>query len=471
VTRPALGGLVALSAALACAACGDVEVEDDRSAEDAVQSASATRLGELAYDALGTLHGRFEGPPLWVSNNPEDVHGFGLLSSTRPPGPALAPRTSERGAPYADLRTVGPRAWGQPGCADGEVKELDLYLAHILSRDHLRGRRRVSVIAEASRQPVTVRWSAEVGTTGWSDLFGMKTTRADWLGARIARFRLDHSRPGATLDRAIAIAPGALATLATVDASSLVEGAVHLEASGGCVAVHVVAHSGDVDTPLPTYAMGDVKWPGWSGGGSFGRAAGLYEGSRWTGSGQGTLTKERSALGWRLFDAEGSPNALAHHADSARVLFGGYGVVYEAKLALDNRTSSCVAAEVAFTSYAALAPGPGASALGGRRTPSFRSLDSTDPAKHPSMLWNGPIRFRERRSGGEWAEARAHVILKPPSNGSRRDSLAVPGEVSQPLLRWKMNAGERREVVVQIPVPGYVVAPAAITVESAPCGR
>lgn len=51
------------------------------------------------------------------------------------------------------------------------------------------------------------------------------------------------------------------------------------------------------------------------------------------------------------------------------------------------------------------------------------------------------------------------------------EPVANPADLSRPLFRWEMNAGERRAAVVRIPVPGYVVAPAAPTVESTPCVR
>jgi hypothetical protein len=456
-------------------ACADVTKEVDAESDEAAISATpATRLGELAYGSLLKPRGAFTGAPIWVSNNPEDVGGRGLLSSTRPPAPAVAPRGSGRGTPYPDLTSDDESALlaSQPGCPRGEVRALDVYLAHILSSTRISGNRRLSVIAEAGTRPSVLRWGALLGTTSWSDEHGLKTTRPDWLSAKVADFRLSQAEGSRALTSSASLAPGQLATLATVTADSLVEGALHLEAEGGCVAVHVVAHAADGDELLPTYASGDIVRPGWKDGQGYGRAAGMYQGSRWRGTAEGSITRVRSALGWRLFDAEQSPKALVRHGDSASVLFGGYGVVYEARVTLVNRTDQCVSAQFAFTSYANLAPTPGAAALGERRTPSVASLGATDASKRPSMMWNGPVWFRQELRGGRVAEGREHVILKPSLRpGEERDRLGVPADVSRALFRWDMNAGESRKAVVRIPVPGYVVAPAALTVESTPCGR
>lgn len=454
-----------------CAEASDLGLPDE-DATGASALGTATRLGELEYGALMEMPGAFGGAPLWVSNNPEDVGGFGLLSSTRPPQPAVAPRSSATGAPYPDLITVDPAEWhrSQPGCPVGEVRSLQLYLAHILSSSHLQGRRQISVLAETGQTPATLRWGVMLGTTGWSDALGLKTTRKDWLGAKVADFRLQLVRGTQPLDRSLATSAGQLTTLASVTAESLVEGGLQLETQGGCVAVHVVAHSVDVTLPMPTYAKGDAKWPGWHGGKGHGRAAGLYQGSTWVGAASRKITSAKSAFGWKLFHAEQSPKALARHGDSAAILFGGYGVVYEARVGLGNDTGRCVSARVAFTSYGDLAARPGTPPLGDRRTPSARSLQATDPAKWPSMSWNGPMAIRQQVRGGGWVGGREHVVLKPALGlfeGS--DPLSVPAGLSRPLLRWDMNPGEQREVVLQIPVPGYVIAPAAITVETSPC--
>ena len=466
--------LVAI-ASLCLLACAEDAPEDAASEETAALAATpATRLGELEYGSLLKPRGAFSGAPLWVSNNPEDVGSFGLLSSTRPPTRAMSPRSSAPEAPAPELTSEDESllAASQPGCPRGEVRTLDVYVAHILSSARLRGARRLSVVVEAGARPTSVRWGGSLGTTGWSDARGLKTTRADWLGAKVADFRLRQAEGKGTLTNTASLAPGQRTTLASVTAESLVEGALHLETEGGCVAVHVVTHAGDLEGPLPAYASGDVKWPGWKDGVGYGRAAGMYQGSTWRGTAEATITRAKSALGWRLFDAAHSPKALVRHGDSAAVLFGGYGVVYEARVELVNATDQCVSARFAFTSYANLAPRPGAAALGDRRTPSVASLGTSDASRRPSMLWNGPVSIRQELRGGVFAEGRQDVILKPSLRPEEeRDSLGVPADLSRPLFRWEMNAGERRSAVVRIPVPGYVVAPAALTVESTPCDR
>ena len=432
-------------------------------------SAPPTRLSELRYGALKTLSGAFTGAPLWVSNNPEDLRGFGLLSSTRPPD-AFAPRGDAYGVPYPDLEVLNEAAWRetQAGCPIGEVRQIDLYLAHILSSAHLSGERRLSVQIEAGATGGKARWSARVGTTTWSDLRGYKTTRDDWLGARVAAFRLALSE-GAPLEGQLTLAPGQRHTITTVTAESLVEGVVRLEVEGGCAAVHVIAHSGEPPTLTPPYAAGDVKWPGWYNGKGYGRAAGLYEGGEWLGSGSHDIQGAREAFGWRLFDAQQSPKAIARHGDSAEVLFGGYGVVYEASVSLKNTAAECVSAQVGFTSYADLALKSGVTPLGDARAPSSAYLNLTDPARRPSMLWNGPLHARYQLRGGERTTLERAVVLTP-TGASPSDPTATASGLTAPLFRLNMEPGEAREVRVRLPVPGYIVAPAALTAEVTPCG-
>ena len=466
-TRPHLISLLSLALLTSCAEEGARE-ESDLDGKAASGDTPARRLSELRYAALERLSGSFTGYPLWVSNNPEDLHGLGLLSSTRPPE-AFAPRGDAYGAPYPDLN-IHQDEWraAQPGCPVGEVRHLDLYLAHILSSAHISGERRLSVQVEAGAAPAVARWAARLGTTTWSDARGYKTTREDWLGARVAAFRLSLSE-GAPLEGQLTLAPGQRHTLATVSAESLVEGALRLELEGGCAAVHVVAHSGEPPAETPPYAAGDVKWPGWYNGKGYGRAAGLYEGSEWLGGGARELKSSREAFGWRLFDAQHSPKALARHGDSAEVLFGGYGVVYEARLSLRNGAAECSSARVAFTSYADLALKAGTPAIGEGRAPSSAYLNLTDPARRPSMLWNGPLHARYQLRGGDYTELERAVVLTP-TGASASDPKETASGLSAPLLRLDMEPGEEREVRVRLPVPGYIVAPAALTVEVTPCG-
>ena len=445
----------------------------DKTLADAERSRS---LGELPFSALWDIEGSFGGAPLWVSNNPEDVDSYGVLSSTRGPTQS-ASRALVEGSPSPELLwdEAGRAVSEAQGCAEGSFRRLDLYLAHILSSRHLSGRRRLSVVVEAD-EALELSYEGQMGTSGWSDLAGYKTTRADWLGAQIARDALNRSASlglgGSPLEGRLSLRTGERAALHSLSADSLVEGGFSLESVGGCFALHVIAHDEalELSGPLPPYALGDVKWPGWYQGGGYGRAAGLYEGSSWLGEAGAELSLEEGAVGWRLFDAKNSPVALGRHGDSAELLFGGYGVVYEARLKLSNAGAECLSAHVGFTSYVKLALREGEPALNDERTPSVADLHKSDPDKRPSMLWNGPIQFSQQLRNGSLADQRVDVILTPSIAQDEWGSpINVPKGLHKPLFRWDLEPGEERLVSLLVPVPGYIVAPAAITVEPKPC--
>ena len=459
------------------------ELSDHSSASKAAQTeskdvsqSSPKTLGELSYQELGEFEGEFGGYPLWVSNNPEDVLSYGLLSSTRPPRSAH-PRSEVAEAPLPELiwYDEGTLASESQGCREGTYRGLNLYLAHILSSSHLRGDRRLSIIAEAD-ESASLSFAGDLGSTSWSDLWGYKTVRSDWLGAQIAKdslnrlgnLGLDYSPlTGETFMEA-----GEYQVVASVRADSLVEGGFTLESQGGCFALHVVAHQGDIDLEqgLPDYALGDVKWPGWYQGAGYGRAAGLYEGATWAGAAFYSLTGPAQAFGWRLLDAKQSPVALGHHKDSAQVLFGGYGVVYEPRITLSNDTQQCLSAQVGFTSYANFAPRPGEQSLGQQRTASVRDLEASDPSKRPTMIWNGPMQFSQQLRNGQMIDQRVEVILKPEIKAHERNQPdQVPNGLHTTFFRWDMLPGETRAALFHIPVPGYIIAPAALTVVTTPC--
>lgn len=476
-TRSVSLALLVLLLSFACA-------DDSDYPEDLIQDKTKTvqeipsnpqDLSQLRYADLKSLSGEFTGYPLWVSNNPEDVTGYGVLSSTRPQE-AKGSRSQERGAPLPDLiwGDAGVSASEAQGCSVGTFRGLNLYLAHILSSRHLSGSRRLSIVVEAT-EALTLRYGGLLGTTSWSDPSGMKTVRPDWLGAKVAHDALMRamtlSLEAGRAQGQVSLTNGERFAIETLSVDSLVEGSFTLE-SAGCFAVHVIAHDQayDPSLPLPSYASGDVKWPGWYNGVGFGRASGLYEGSLWEGRGDIEITQEKQAFGWKMFDADGSPAALGRHGDSAELLFGGYGVVYSSEINLTNSTQSCVSAHVGFTSYVNLKMKEGVDKLGDVRTPSVRDLNLSDPSARPSMLWNGPLLLSQQLGDGSMVDQLHEVIMTPTI---ARDEWGSPNNIPRglhkKLFRWDLKPGENRLARLHIPVPGYIVAPAAITVETSPC--
>lgn len=459
-------------------ACADLLGTDgvDSTEKENLATVSRLTLGELRYESLMDFEGSFKGAPLWVSNNPEDVEGYGLLSSTRVFG-AQPPRSHLEEAPSPTLiwEESGKASSMAQGCTEGTFNRLNLYLAHILSSRHLSGGRRLSIVIEAD-QPLSLSYYGQLGTTGWSDLQGFKTTRADWLGAQVALDTLNRADllnlKSSPIQGQVTLEGGELYPLKTIQAESLIEGGFSLESEGGCFALHVIAHDAplDVSQGLPAFAQGDVKWPGWYQGRGYGRASGLYEGSEWLGEATVDFDLEQGAFGWRLFDARHSPVALGRHADSAELLFGGYGVLYEARVNLRNASTQCLSAHMGFTSYVSLALKAGETPLEDRRTPSVADLHRSDPNRRPSMLWNGPIQLSQQLRGGELIDQRFDVILTPTIAQDEWGSpINVPKGIHKPLLRWDMEPNEERFASILIPVPGYIVAPAALTVEVKPC--
>lgn len=449
-------------------ACADESSLFNPSSKKTQDQAKVTsELSALAFQDLIELKGDFFGDVLGVSNNPEDLRAYGVLSTT---SPSFVTQTQARGAegsPSPALVDVKPEVWSErfEGCELGELDRLNLYIAHILSSDHLRGGRRLSVVAQ-STQAVTIKWSGELWTSAWSDLLGYKTVRPDWIGARVAQLRLNISEYPSVTKRTQLSGEGDWHVLETIRASSLVEGALHIEVEGGCAAFHVIAHDAPLETLPRTYAAGDVKWPGWYQGSGFGRAAGIYESSDWVSQASHEISQPKSAFGWKLFDATQSPTALIRHGDSAEILFGGYGAVFETQLKLSNKVSQCLEVTTSFASFAQLPLKANESPLGESRTLSVRDFERSDPQRRPTMLWNGPIEINQELSSGEWVNEIQNVILTPTTN--RNDTDLVSGLV-RPLFMWRLQPNEQRSMRIKIPVPGYIVAPAALVFETRAC--
>ena len=431
------------------------------------ETSLASNLASLTYAQLMKMSGRFTGTPISISNNPEDVTGYGVLFSTHP-----LPHNESRN-PQVDAPLPNP-LWSNESqallnptehCPTGTVRDAYLYLAHILSSDHLSGKRNLSVVALA-KQNTQIEWDGILTTSSWSDWRGFKTTRENWIGAQVAEehLKLNEIILSSKQSKTTHIQENTWVILEHIKADSLVEGTLRVEADQ-CFTLQVIAHD-DPLTELPQhYAKGDVKWPGWYQGGGYGRAAGIYEGNQWFGGGRYGLTQSTGAFGWALFDADQSPSYLMRHGDSASLLFGGYGVIYETQVELTNQTSECVSTQFSFTSYAKLATRSGVAALNDHRTPSVDDLEKTDPSKRPTMIWNGPIYTEYQMRNQSWVDQKKQVILTP----TAQKKTGVAEGWHEPLFRWDLKPGETRQSRFFIPVPGYIVAPAALTVETTPC--
>ena len=358
----------------------------------------------------------------------------------------------------------------QMNCAPGEATHMELYLAHILDPS-MGADRRISIILEASEEgPADVEWSAFVGTTTWSDIRGYKTKRPDWLGAQVARARLGFSEDDHEFENQRTIEAGQRIIINTTRVQSLVEGFARIKARSGCFSIQVIAHPReDAFDYADKFAQGDVKWPGWYNGQGYGRAAGIFEGSRWTAQVETEIVNPVGALGWTMLDAASSPAALMRYADSSEILFGGYGLIYTLDATLTNRTQDCVSVLASFTSYAHFKNSHPNYPTGGR-TPSWATFWMNETSDFPTMLWNGPIRTEhDLRSGARHEASVDSVLTVDIQREEKEDSYAVIDSLSEPLFRMELNPGEVRNTLFEFPVPGYIVAPVAIAFETQPC--
>jgi len=441
--------LWALVVTLGLVGCTDT-IGRDTAADTALFSHEAPTPGQLRWSQLRPVEGSPRGVPLFVSNNPELVEGYGILAGVPFPGLALHGAQRTPGAPEAQWS----RAQLDARCPDGGMRDFGVYLAHILPASLGSGRRvTLAVVPEADTE---VRVYGTMGTTDWSDGAGeLLTTRSDWWGAELARrFFVETSAPRRTLSAAadeLLVIDSALAT-------SVVEGRYHIEADA-CLYPFTMAHAAPLGGYLPGhYAPGDVKWPGWLDGKGYGRAAGVYEGDVWKGQQSVRIEHAPSTQGIGLLSHDDSMPASAHHGDSATQLFGNYGVLIDQQLDLSNALDHCVDAKVELVSYLDRGGVPD-------RTPTVSLFEATPDAYTPSMFWNGPVEAITDAG----TEVFDPVLRYAPSPLERGEPRRAMESMRQPLARLRLEPGASHSVRVRLPVPGYIVAPIGLTVGARPC--
>jgi hypothetical protein len=395
------------------------------------------------------LKGSPTGVPLFVSNNPEHVEGFGVLAGIPYPSLSLAKAERREGAPLAQW-TGGTV---DSACPNGGLKTFGAYLAHILPSSLGAGRRLTFAVVAESNATVKVRGT--LGTTDWSVGGAPRTIRTDWLGAEIAKsFFFSGNQPVRTIEAKA----GQLVVIESIPVTSLVEGRFHLE-SDACLYPFTVAHDAPLGSQLPGhYAPGDVKWPGWYQGRGHGRAAGVYEADGWTGTQTVAIAQTPSVQGIGLLSAKESMRALARHGDSAEVLFGNYGVLYDQTVVLENQTGACANVTLDFVSYVDREDRPD-------RTPTVQFFQSTPSVQTPTMFWNGPL---ATATSGQ--QKLFHPVLRyAPTSSELADPTLAVGSMRHTIAALRMQPGQAETVQVRLPVTGYIVAPVALTVQAAAC--
>ena len=437
-------------------------------ADGAQQSGTASHAGALRWNQMQPVQTQAGGKPMFVSNNPELVRGLGILAGVPHPGLSLSGGQRASGAPLAQWEICEPGTTRcvpgsslpvadrviDPQCPQGGLRDFGVYLAHILPAD-LGAQRRLSFALHAD-DDVTVRVRGLMDTSDWSSQGVMLTTQKSWIGARIAETFFFGNPP----ERTIQIPKGQLVTIDTKQAKSLVEGRFDVETTGGCVYPYTVAHTEAALQALPgNYAPGDVKWPGWFNGQGLGRAAGVHDGDRLSGSQTVRIRTPNGVQGVGVLSQPESLPALAKHGDSADVLFGNYGAMYEQTFEIVNETAQCLHVAVEFVSYIDRNSTPG-------RTPTARFFQQTQSAGTiPTMFWNGPLQVTTK-SGPTLHHA---VLNYTPTEAELANPDSAVRSMRHPLTTVPIPVGESQVVHVDLPVPGYIVAPAAFTFSARPC--
>lgn len=401
--------------------------------------------GALTWSQLQTPTVGFDGGPLFVSNNPEVVNGYGVLAASQGGSPIGWGQRSDE-APAGTWNGEN----GSSQCEEGYT-DFGVYLAHI--RGSNVSSAAFSLVLEAPQGANVTVWG-EVGTTDWSDSGGYKTIRESWLSAAIA----DAFFYGSPSQRTYTLQPGQPTVVAEQTARSLVEGRLQVSADACVKALVVASPPGRATDYLNRAAEGDVKWPGWYQGIGHGRAAGMFgqDGVQ----ARSTLTfRSHGAQGVGLLRPEESIVATGRPSDSAEILFGNYGALIDVDVQLINETGACSDVLVEMVSY--IDKGGTAD-----RTPTQSFFDRTGWSDPPTMFWNGPV-----RTDIDGSVSQGHAVLRAAPTSAERSNPSLPMQsMRETLGSVRMLDGDVSDVSVQFPVPGYIVAPLAITATARPCG-
>ena len=292
------------------------------------------------------LPGGLEGPPLWVSNNPERVFGPGWL--------------------FQHARTDPQRG--------GAATPLDAFVAYAF---HL----------NATRQPLTFHWIA-------TNPAGSPVT----LSARGSLYNNSQHPIGVGSGPSVAVARDVLTDAASIDLTTEIEpgqgvelgrlvmppgavldGRIEISASEGIYLYMVATPDGSTATAINLSqgepGPGEILEPGPN---AFGRMAGIYEHGTWAGSFDTDVPPPPAHVGLALntsdkFQLDGASlqsqtaAALVNLSDSSDESFGNYGMRYALQIRL------CAA--------------------DAQRTVAIRfGSNFTADSDTPSFTWNGPAR-------------------------------------------------------------------------------
>lgn len=401
--------------AVVVAGCNSPAPEEGEEPEASTEELRATwdKVQAPAWSALAELPGKLDESPLFVSNNPEIFTGDGLLAGTY-------------GAPGRSF----PSVVMQQGCPAGTFRSVDAYTFHI---NKAGTKKKVALLISAVGGDAKVTVEGAVNANQWA--LGKSSswaTSRDMLGAWPLKKTLDLKAMTVAEAGSIEVNQGN-----PVDTRYR----IRVTQGSGCLVVReVVGPAGAnvnklLELGQTRNAPGEIKSPNKSTG-AFGRTAGVYKGTTWTGAANINLTQPSNLLGYRFDSQEQAAESFAVYADSNPRGMGNYGVLYDLDFSVQNKTGSCVDVTAALVAYPRQ--------LHPNQMNKFLA-ENKDP--DPTRFWDGM--------------ALLNNALKP--------VLTTPQNPEQELARGRLSPGKGLVWAFAIPVPGLISIPGAITLRTAPC--
>lgn len=376
--------------------------------------------------------------PIFVSNNPEQFGGHGVLSSTLP-AQSDARRWVE--GPDYELRT---------GCPSGALHDFTLYAFHINATGA------TSDVAVMFSPMPSMGHTPDIdfnafGTVVTSDDIGWAVDSNTPLASTEARLTGTDNVRMVGDDRG-EIRGGKPTVLFSqpVGRGQAIEMRLRIR-SDSCVFARVMSVPSEASVEeivglANRYTTYGIKSPGWVGEASRGRAAGVYMYDR-LGATISTEIDGPGLYGVRFNALEEAAPAVAHYSDSDDVLWGNYGVDYSLGFEFVNRTQECMSIETYLANYPALV------------APDTIGPDDFDAG----WFWNSYA-----RSAGQIV--RLLVNPERPGRPAREGSplwVRCEGEHCQTTL--DLPPGSTHSFDAEIPVPSLISAPSGLFTAVRPC--
>jgi hypothetical protein len=446
-----LGGALALGVA----GCGGAETLEPGTVPLADQEAALIPDGTTPLPTRSQLqplnvNAADRGRLLIASNNPETVTSYGILFSTQADPPSTLRRGDTTAYPYTSSAPspaiVGSKALDS-ACAPGAVREIGVYIAHILGGSAASGYVALYITPTVS---TTLEVTGDLAS-------GPFTTRdPNFVSNRVAQdYFFNFNAPG--VKRTLSVTGGRY-TLVDITGGSggYFDGRLNLRAAAGCFHVHVVAQSASTAAAaLPTtWARGNIKWPGWEGASSFGTTAGVYSGDKVSGAQSFALPGPGFVRGYIVGSSVQAQSAVYRYGDSASINFGNYGNFYDQSFTVSNSGTACMRARAEFVAYASVPD---------TQQPTY-SIYNALPDPLPTMYWNAPLRFLT--SAGTFS-AVEDVLVFPERNFSTPN--AIPPGIRYGIQEYIINPGSAATFRFQFGVPGLIRVPGAFVFTSVGC--